>query len=363
MSNKKRFDRTAFYAKVAPLDAGTLRKMMWNLYWRGPAALRERIEDALDPAEAKSKPRVRNDVDGEELRDDVLRFVTLARSGAYIGGTREVSRQERTKWRVTCKRLVDDATALLKGSDFEHGAAAIEALIDLLCETRDYNYFRSEDPVAAARVVVSETVQTLWIARLKRQGFAAFACSATPQLIRWESRFGWTRGDSPVAQQETSLACVLAGMLRGQDAWEAFCDRYLEALDAIAPKPQIDGPRRARGRARVWDSDEWHHRHALERRADNLAEWHALLLEWLDLREAGQRLDRIASHPALTSPEADFMKARISRLRDDNEGARRLIQACLERLPGHREFIAFAQEVGASLPRRAAEIVRQQRLR
>ena len=213
-----------------------MRKILWNLYWRGPAALRERIEDALDPAEATSKQRARIDLDGEALSDDVLRFVTLARSGAYIGGTREVSRQERTKWRVTCRRLVDHATALLNRSDFEYGAAAIEALIDLLCETRDYNYFRSEDPIAAARVVVSETVQTLWVARLQRQGFAAFARSAAPQLIRWESRYGWTRGDGLVAERETSLACVLAGMLRGHDVWEAFCDSYLEALDGIAPK-------------------------------------------------------------------------------------------------------------------------------
>ena len=44
-----------------------------------------------------------------------------------------------------------------------------------------------------------------------------------------------------MAEQETSLACLLAGMLRGQDAWEAFCDRYLEALDAMTPKPQTDG--------------------------------------------------------------------------------------------------------------------------
>jgi hypothetical protein len=219
MSNKKRFDRTVFHAKVGALDADTLREILWNLYWRGPAALRERIEDALEPTtEATRKRRAQSNVDGEELRDDVLRFVTRARSGAYIGGTREVPRQERPKWRVTCKRLVDNATALLNGSDFEYGAAAIEALIDLLCETRDYNYFRSEDPVVASRIVVSETVQTLWAARLQRQGFAAFSRRASSQLIRWESRFGWTRGDGPVAERETSLACVLAGMLRGQDA-------------------------------------------------------------------------------------------------------------------------------------------------
>jgi hypothetical protein len=65
-----------------------------------------------------------------------------------------------------------------------------------------------------------------------------------------------------------------------------------------------------------------------------------LLLERLDLPEAGRRLDRIASHPVLTSPEADFMKVRISRLRGDDEGARKLIESCLEQTPGHRRFAA-----------------------
>jgi hypothetical protein len=30
----------------------------------------------------------------------------------------------------------------------------VEQLIDLACEMRDYDYFRSEDPVEAARFVV-----------------------------------------------------------------------------------------------------------------------------------------------------------------------------------------------------------------
>ncbi|MDN5849384.1 MAG: hypothetical protein L0H63_07035 [Nitrococcus sp.] len=38
--------------------------------------------------------------DAQELRADVTRFVALARSGGYIGGTREVSRQERSNWRL-----------------------------------------------------------------------------------------------------------------------------------------------------------------------------------------------------------------------------------------------------------------------
>jgi len=50
-----------------------------------------------------------------------------------------------------------------------------------------------------------------------RHGFAVFAERAAPQLIRWESRWGWTRhGDDKVSEKETSLASVLARMLRAR---------------------------------------------------------------------------------------------------------------------------------------------------
>ena len=43
-------NREEFFATLAPLDDGRLRKVLWNLYW-GPAAMRERIEGELDPVE------------------------------------------------------------------------------------------------------------------------------------------------------------------------------------------------------------------------------------------------------------------------------------------------------------------------
>ena len=46
-----RMNREEFLAKLAPLDDDRLRKVLWNLYWRGPAAMRERIEGELDPVE------------------------------------------------------------------------------------------------------------------------------------------------------------------------------------------------------------------------------------------------------------------------------------------------------------------------
>ncbi len=41
-----RMNRVQFFAKVAPLDKDRLRKALWNIYWRGSAKTRERIEAA-----------------------------------------------------------------------------------------------------------------------------------------------------------------------------------------------------------------------------------------------------------------------------------------------------------------------------
>lgn len=66
------------------------------------------------------------------------------------------------------------------------------------CEAHGYDYFRSDDPVAAAGFVVSVE---LWAWTWERHGFRAFAETAAPQLIWREYRPGWTRyGDGSVAQ-------------------------------------------------------------------------------------------------------------------------------------------------------------------
>jgi hypothetical protein len=45
----------------------------------------------------------------------------------------------------------------------------------------------------AAGFVVSDAVALLWAELQAQYGFAGFAERAAPQLIRWESRYGWTR--------------------------------------------------------------------------------------------------------------------------------------------------------------------------
>src|SRR2546425_13346534 len=59
-----RMDRHRFHEELAPLGNEALKKVLWNLYWRGSAALRERVEAELAPAEAKkavARPQLEND--------------------------------------------------------------------------------------------------------------------------------------------------------------------------------------------------------------------------------------------------------------------------------------------------------------
>jgi hypothetical protein len=347
----RRMSREEFFAKLSPLDSEQLRKVLWSLYWRGSAPLRERIEGELDPAEPGRSSRV---VAGPAcpglVLQEVREFAELARAGAYLGGDGRVSPNERTRWRVTFRRLATDAESALSAEDPGPAQEALAMIIDLACELRDHQYFRSEDPVAAARFVVSDAAAMLWETAAGRHGFQAFADLAAPQLIRWESRYGWTCGSGQVHEKETSLASVLARRLRVPGTWTVFADRYLDALSEVA---RTDAQAQAR---RSWD----HHESNIRRqRASDLAEWHELLLDRLAGSEAEDRLDRLVRHPALGGPELTFLRAQLARQRGNLDGARQLAQDCLQDLPGHWGFAGFAAEIGADLPPRARELADQ----
>ena len=186
---EKRMDREQFFAVTSGLDREGLQKTLWNLYWRGTASMRERIEAELASGDCAHPPRPAKALpDPATVRSEVAEFAELARSGAYLGGNRRVSPRERSRWRFTFKRLATEAQDAMRAEDAKPAASALEQLIDLACDARDYDYFRSDDPVAAAGFVVSDVAAVLWKSVWERQGFQAFAETAAPQLIRWESR-------------------------------------------------------------------------------------------------------------------------------------------------------------------------------
>ncbi len=271
--------REQFHSRLAELDRTQVNTVLATVYWRGPAAIRQRIEAALEAAETGTRPTPSTPpkVDPAQIRAEVEEFVALARSGAYMGRDRRVSPSERTRWRFTFARLAADAQRALREPDPTDAIAAVEQLIDFVCDMRGTDFFRSQDPVEAARFVVSDVVALLWATMREHLGFASFAALTAPQLIRWESRHGWTRrGEGRVSEKETSLAQVLVGMLQVPDAWLIVADAYLDALDEAAAEPHS-----------IHDNQEG--------RTNALAEWNALLLNRLYDTDDQDRVDRLVN--------------------------------------------------------------------
>ena len=342
-------NRDEFYAAIAPHDDARLRKILWTVYWRGNAQLRERIEDELRPQDQpKVKPKKELPDPGGVL-DEVTTFVELAKDGAYMAGDRRVHHTERSKWRYTFRRLAADALAALTASDPVPAQQAVAKIVDLACDMKRYDYFHSDDPVEAAKFVVSEAVAALWESVLRHGGFAALAGRAPEQLIRWEADYGWTRrGYGQVAEKETPLAVPLARLLATPDMWRTFAESYLEALEVTG---RAD-PKRPRTVYGTFDETSYRRKE----RADDLAVWHEMLLDRFAGTPEDELLDRLVASPALAGPELIFLRARIAERRGDVSQAATLVAKCLEEMPGRQAYLDFAVEVGAELPSRAREI-------
>jgi hypothetical protein len=297
-----RMKRDEFYAAMAPHDQERLRTVLWTLYWRGNAQLRERIEDELRPQEQPKVSPKKEPPDPDAVLNEVTTFVELAEAGAYMAGDRRVHHTERSKWRHTFRRLVADALAALQADDPAPAQRAVGKIVDLACDMRRYDYFHSDDPVEAAKFVVSDAVAVLWESVLRHNGPAAFASRVPEQLIRWEANYGWTRrGYGQVAEKET---------------------RYRRC-----------------------------------ERADDLAVWHEMLLEQFAGTPEDDLLDRLVASPALAGPGLAFLRAKIAARRGDVAQAAVLVTESLKELPGRTEYQDFAVEVGAELPPRARKVV------
>lgn len=83
-------NRDEFYAAMVPLDDERLREVLWTVYWRGTAQVRERIAEELRPQGQPRVPQKKAAPDSAEVLAEVTKFVDLARDGAYMGGDRRV---------------------------------------------------------------------------------------------------------------------------------------------------------------------------------------------------------------------------------------------------------------------------------
>src|ERR1700758_4342686 len=100
-----RMSHDEFYTAMAPSDDARLRKILWTLYWRGNAQVRERIQDELRPPEQPEVKPKKELPDPGTVLDEVTAFVKLAKDGAYMAGDRRVHHTQRSRWRLTFRRL------------------------------------------------------------------------------------------------------------------------------------------------------------------------------------------------------------------------------------------------------------------
>ncbi|GGJ53088.1 hypothetical protein GCM10010121_074860 [Streptomyces brasiliensis] len=348
-------NREEFFAQLAGLDEERLRKALWNLYWRGAAPVRERIEAEIAPVASVPRARTKaQPANPQQVLAEVREFVGLARAGAYLGGGREVSPKARSGWRFTFRRHAQAAREALAAEDPRPGEEAVAAIVDLACYCKAYQCFRSDDPMEAAKFIASDAVAALWTTMLQGHGPVAFAERAMPQLVRWESRHGWTlRGFGSVPEHETPLAAVLERLLPAPDAWVACAEQYVDALDRVA-ETQGAADRRGLGYSAAG--------YERKRRADDLLDWHDMLLERLPDYDAGHLLDKIAVHPALDGGHLLLFRARLALARGDLGQARALTTKGLNDLPGLDALHDLADKIGADVPMRAQGVRERRRI-
>lgn len=213
-----------------------------------------------------------------------------------------------------------------------------------------HDFFHSDDPVEAAKFVVSDAVAPLWDSILRDGGFPAFAARVPEQLIRWEKEYGWTRHCyGRVAEQETELAAPLARFLTTPDMWRKFTQCYLNALDEAG---RADPKRPPRTFGSSFDEVKLRR---VERTA-NLAAWHEMLLDRFAGSPEDELLDRLVASPALAGPNLTFLRAQIAERRGNVAEAAGLATEALKALPAHQSYLDFAAEVGAELPPHALRI-------
>ena len=124
-----RLNRDQFFEKPAEMEATDLKKALWTVYWRGAAPLRERVEAIIDPQSTEVRDRgVKAPPDPGLVLGEVTQFAGLARSGSYLAGDRRVSRQERSQWRHTFRRLSGEAQDALRGEDVETAGVAVTGM-------------------------------------------------------------------------------------------------------------------------------------------------------------------------------------------------------------------------------------------
>lgn len=146
--------------KMKQLEKEELQTLIVEMYKLIPKRVKEDtgIDRLIDhphqfKAAKKTSQSVEQTVDFDMLRSEVELFIKNAYEQNYIAPNRIIAKKERSNWRFTAKRLVDQVTAFASQSNYEQQCAVLlEKLYILFCYASGHYVFTSEEPFRALKI-------------------------------------------------------------------------------------------------------------------------------------------------------------------------------------------------------------------
>jgi hypothetical protein len=200
-----RMSRDQFYTAMAPNDDTCLRKVLWTLYWRGNARLRERIEDELrSPDQPEVKPK-------KELPDP----------GTVLDVARLLSTPD--MWRTFAESYLD---ALDAAGRADPGRP--HTVYGSSDQTRYRRYERAKDLAAWHEMLLDRFAGTPEDELLDR--LAVSPALAGPELTFLRARIAERRGDV------TQAATLVTECLKELPGHQGYLDFAVEVGAELPPR-------------------------------------------------------------------------------------------------------------------------------
>lgn len=137
-----------------------LQHLVVEMYKQFPKKMREakEIDQLVDDASAfktkkKSGNKVINNIDFDSVKVETENFIKDARAQYYFAPNRLISKKERSNWRFTAKRIVEQVTGFCNQPEHaKAGVSLLEELYKLFCYAACHYVFTSQEPFHTLKI-------------------------------------------------------------------------------------------------------------------------------------------------------------------------------------------------------------------
>ena len=152
-----------------------LQLLIVEMYKAVPKAVREAkgIDQLIDDPSAFKKKKsnashISKQLDFPAVEAEVQLFIKNAYDHNYIAPNRIISKKERSGWRITAKRLIDEVAVFSNHPDhYKAGLVLYEELYKLFCYASSYHVFVSEHPFRTLKIEQADFLKRIILLKKK----------------------------------------------------------------------------------------------------------------------------------------------------------------------------------------------------